>query len=83
MPKMKNILLYFFRKEQISIMKKYFFVSMPKPLSFIITIVLMVIIIITIGNYIAENPIPVGGGTVNVNATLEDLAEKFYEDMNR
>ena len=65
------------------IMKRYFFVSIPKPLSFFITAALLILVTLAVGSYIAENPLPVGGGKANINITLEDVAEKLYGEMSR
>lgn len=64
-------------------MRKYFFVSIPKPFSFVITILLITLVMIAIGSYFAENPFQVFGDGTRTNITLEDIAENIYESINQ
>ena len=64
-------------------MRRYFFISMPKPLSFVITIIMVVIMLLAVTSYISDNALPVGTGGVKANATLEDITERLYEEMER
>jgi len=63
--------------------RRYFFVSMPKPLSFIVTVIIATIIMLAVAGFISDKAMPVGTGGEKANATLEDIAERLYEDMER
>ena len=64
-------------------MRRYFFISMPKPMSFVITVLVVIIMMLAISSLITDNALPVGTGGVKANATLEDITERLYEELER
>lgn len=64
-------------------MRRYFLISMPKPMTFVIAVLIITVIMLAVSSFVSDNALPVGTGGVKANATLEDITERLYEEIER
>lgn len=63
-------------------MKRPITVGFPQPAAFFISAALLLAALLALKAYLEENPVPVSGNGAHQNATLGDLAEQIFEDLN-